>query len=281
MTENPGKNCGKAPQRNEIASGEGWRIADVICHAGPSDRPYEELHTRPCIAIVVAGTFQYRSSRKPDLMTPGSILLGNAGECFTCGHEHGTGDRCISFSYDAGLFECVAHEAGGRTGFKAASLPPIRALAAIAAKASALCESTDRSRCEEIAIELAARAIEVEGGIQRDHTDGGPGPLARVSRVIRAIENEPGLPVDLASLARMARLSPYHFLRTFQGLTGVTPHQYLLRARLRRAAVRLVSEERKVAEIAFDCGFGDLSNFNRAFRNEFGMTPRIYRRTGL
>jgi AraC-like DNA-binding protein len=61
----------------------------------------------------------------------------------------------------------------------------------------------------------------------------------------------------------------------------VTPHQYLLRARLRRAAVRLVSEEKKIAEIAFDSGFGDLSNFNRAFRNEFGMTPRMYRRTGL
>ncbi|MBV9036581.1 MAG: helix-turn-helix transcriptional regulator [Acidobacteriaceae bacterium] len=88
------------------------------------------------------------------------------------------------------------------------------------------------------------------------------------------------MPADLVSLAHLARLSPYHFLRTFQVLTGTTPHQYLLRGRLRRAAVRLLSEKRKIAEIALDCGFEDLSNFNRAFRSEFGMSPRLYRRAG-
>ncbi|MBV9036580.1 MAG: hypothetical protein JO182_18975 [Acidobacteriaceae bacterium] len=99
------------PRRTEIASGEGWCISDIVCSAGPRDRPYEESHTCPCIAIVAAGTFQYRSARKPDLMVPGSILLGNAGDCFCCGHEHGTGDRCICFSYDSGWFERVVHEA--------------------------------------------------------------------------------------------------------------------------------------------------------------------------
>src|SRR4051794_36793100 len=89
-----------SPRYATIAGGEGWSIFDVICGAGPRDRPYEESHTRPCIAVVAAGTFQYRSGRKPDLMAPGSVLLGNAGECFACGHEHGVGDRCVSFSYE-------------------------------------------------------------------------------------------------------------------------------------------------------------------------------------
>jgi AraC-like DNA-binding protein len=259
-----------------IARGEGWSISDVVCNAGPRDRPYDESHTRPCIAIVAAGTFQYRSGRHPDLMAPGSILLGNAGDCFTCGHEHGVGDRCVSFAYEPGWFEGIAH--GAR--FRGSSLPPLRATASMAARAAALLLSAEQGSCEELAIQLAARVLALESGVKRENCGAQPAPLARVSRVIRTIENEPGAPTDLAGLARLARLSPYHFLRTFQVLTGVTPHQYLLRARLRRAAVRLLAGKRNIAEIALDCGFGDLSNFNRAFRAEFGMTPRMYRRAG-
>jgi AraC-like DNA-binding protein len=81
-------------------------------------------------------------------------------------------------------------------------------------------------------------------------------------------------------LAREAGLSPYHFLRTFERLTGVTPHQFVMRARLREAAIRLVAESGNVLDIALDCGFGDVSNFNRAFRTEFGASPRAYRQGG-
>jgi transcriptional regulator GlxA family with amidase domain len=93
------------------------------------------------------------------------------------------------------------------------------------------------------------------------------------------IENNEEIPEDLTSLAGIARLSPYHFLRTFQALTGTTPHQYLLRVRLRRAAIRLKVESARISDIALDCGFGDISNFNRAFRAEFGINPRRYRST--
>jgi AraC family transcriptional regulator len=82
----------------------------------------------------------------------------------------------------------------------------------------------------------------------------------------------------VASLAREARLGAYHFLRTFQRLTGVTPHQYVMRARLRDAAARLARGRAKVLDVALDSGFGDVSNFNRAFPVEFGVSPRVYRR---
>jgi AraC-like DNA-binding protein len=78
-------------------------------------------------------------------------------------------------------------------------------------------------------------------------------------------------------MAAEARLSPWHFLRCFEDLTGTTPRQYLLRTRLRRAAVRLRDETTRIVDIAFECGFGDISNFNRAFRAEFGRTPRAFR----
>jgi AraC-like DNA-binding protein len=58
----------------------------------------------------------------------------------------------------------------------------------------------------------------------------------------------------------------------------VTPHQYVLRARLREAATRLAADASKVLDVALDCGFGDVSNFNRSFRAEFGVAPRVFRR---
>ena len=94
---------------------------------------------------------------------------------------------------------------------------------------------------------------------------------------MRRIERDADTPLTLGTLASEAGLSPCHFLRTFEGLTGATPHQYLRRARLRRAAERLATGRGRVVDVAFASGFGDVSNFNRAFRAEFGVSPRRYR----
>jgi len=60
-------------------------------------------------------------------------------------------------------------------------------------------------------------------------------------------------------------------------VTGITPHQWLIRARLCEAARRLAQGDEAVTNIAFDVGFEDLSNFIRSFRSEFGVSPRRYR----
>ena len=74
---------------NILASGDGWSAGDVVCSAGPQDRPYEEQHGSISIAIVLEGSFQYRSAYGSAVMSPGSLLLGNLDQCFECGHEHG------------------------------------------------------------------------------------------------------------------------------------------------------------------------------------------------
>ncbi|MGH6779787.1 MAG: helix-turn-helix transcriptional regulator, partial [Bradyrhizobium sp.] len=68
-----------------------------------------------------------------------------------------------------------------------------------------------------------------------------------------------------------------HFLRLFASVLGVTPHQYLVRSRLRHAARLLADEERAVTEIAYDVGFGDLSNFVRTFHRAAGVSPMKFR----
>jgi AraC-like DNA-binding protein len=79
--------------------------------------------------------------------------------------------------------------------------------------------------------------------------------------------------VDLAATAAQVDLSPFHFLRVFSRAIGVTPHQYLVRSRLRRAARLLAERERSVTDIALDVGFADLSNFVRTFHRAAGVPP--------
>jgi AraC-like DNA-binding protein len=81
----------------------------------------------------------------------------------------------------------------------------------------------------------------------------------------------------LDDVATRAGLSPWHFLRVFADVVGATPHQYLLRARLRRAARMLVDTPAAITDIAADVGFGDLSNFVRTFGRAAGLSPRAYR----
>ena len=78
-----------------------------------------------CIALVTEGTFRYRSANGSAVMTPGSLLLGNVATCFECGHQHGIGDRCLSFQFSPEFLEPVfAATARGRFGFRAPRLPP-------------------------------------------------------------------------------------------------------------------------------------------------------------
>lgn len=229
---------------------------------------------------MVGGTFQYRSRNGRELMTPGALLLGSTGQSFECGHEHGRGGRCISFSYSQEFWERLTADMGASpagAGFRMLRLPPIWELSPLIARASAALAGSTDTDWEELIIQLTAQAIQLDHGLPLIYGDAEPGAAARVTRVVRMIERHPDDSHRLGSLAREARLSPYHFLRTFQRLTGVTPHQYILRTRLQRAAVRIRTESTKILDLALECGFGDVSNFNRTFRAEFGVSPRRYR----
>ncbi len=295
--------------RRVLAGGAQWSVSDVSCTAGPHDRAFEEQHSEVCIAIVTAGSFQYRSSVGRELMTPGSLFLGNPGQHYECGHEHGFADRCLSFTYERQYFEQLAAEAdipSRSVPFRMLRVPPVRKLSGVVARACAAVSRADlasghrqnspkqaqpRARTsiqhaadlrpfatqwEELSIELAARALEFAGS-GNSQPGSMPAAEARVTRVVRSMEDRLHEEHRLDTLASEAKLSRYHFLRIFRQLTGLTPHQYLLRTRLRRAATRLLRERARVLDIALDLGFGDLSNFNHAFRAEFGASPRSYR----
>lgn len=261
---------------NIVAEGPGWQVRDVICDSGPRDKAFEEQHRDVSIAIVTRGSFQYRTRAGSAVLVPGSLLLGNAGACFECGHEHAPGDRCLAFHIAPQCFEdTIAVTGATRATFDRPSLPPLPQLAPILASAESARDAGDGGAFEEIVLRLSgavaslltpARRMTITARDER-----------RVTLAARRIEADADSKLTIAALAREAAMSPYHFLRTFRQVIGVTPHQYVLRTRLNRAAVRLRAGDEPVAAIAFDAGFNDLSTFNRRFRRLMGATPGDYR----
>ncbi|HEX2328956.1 MAG TPA: AraC family transcriptional regulator [Candidatus Angelobacter sp.] len=262
-----------------LAAGPGWTVQDVICTCGPGDRPFEESHSGFSVAIVAAGTFQYKSSAgggrsRRELMTPGAILLGSPGQCFECGHEHGYGDRCISFWFDSPYF---SHITGVDTHFNTLGLPPLKDFSAVVAAALASYSDPANAEWEALGVKLAGKAAQLSARLEHRHDELLPSAESRITRALRRVDGDLHSPLSLRDLAAEARLSPYHFLRLFEKVTGLTPHQFVRRARLRKAATRLLESRETVLEIALDSGFADVSNFNRAFRGEFGCNPRLFR----
>jgi AraC-like DNA-binding protein len=84
-------------------------------------------------------------------------------------------------------------------------------------------------------------------------------------------------PLDVAALARAARLSPAHFSREFRRTFGESPHQYLLTRRLERAAALLRSTDRTVAEICITVGLRSVGSFTTSFGRAYGKSPTEYR----
>jgi AraC-like DNA-binding protein len=245
----------------------------VLCTAGPQDRPYEEEHSAFSIAVVIQGSFQYHSSCGAAVMSPGALLLGNWGQKFECRHEHAAGDRCLSFHYTPEFFDRC-----GVPAFRVPRIPALPELAPWVAMAQLAAEAPEKVRFDELALGLISTVADVVGLSPKGDRAPGPANERRISATLRFIEAHFTEPLPLAQLASNASMSAFHFLRAFQQVTGLTPHQYLLRTRLRQAAMRLATRRERILDIALGSGFGDLSNFNHAFRAEFGVSPRVYRR---
>lgn len=99
----------------------------------------------------------------------------------------------------------------------------------------------------------------------------------RVARYALELKSEFGKHLNLAEAARRVALSPRQFTRLFRQITGQNWCKYVLDLRLKRAADVLISTDKSVLEIAFECGFEDLSHFHRSFKVAFGSPPLVYR----
>ncbi|HWE78332.1 MAG TPA: AraC family transcriptional regulator, partial [Pseudolabrys sp.] len=131
---------------------------------------------------------------------------------------------------------------------------------------------------DEIGQMFAARFVEVASGKTAKAVTASLRDRRRAVEAALWIDAHSHREIDLEQAADQAGISAFHFLRLFSAVLGVTPHQYLVRSRLRHAARLLPDEERAITDIAYDIGFNDLSNFVRTFHRAAGVSPLKFRK---
>lgn len=103
--------------------------------------------------------------------------------------------------------------------------------------------------------------------------------LSPLERVLRHIEAHLDAPLSVASLAKVAGFSPFHFARLFASQVGESPMSHVRRRRLQRAARRLNEDPPPdLVQLAFECGFESQEAFTRAFKQGLGVTPGRFKR---
>jgi AraC-like DNA-binding protein len=99
--------------------------------------------------------------------------------------------------------------------------------------------------------------------------------LCRARDLLREVR-EPS--PSIADLARDVQISPFHFIRQFEAVFGVTPHQFRIQARLDAAKHLLAAGRYSVTDVCMEVGFSSLGSFSALFTQRIGEAPSAYRR---
>ena len=250
-------------------------VSEFRCSAGPDDTPFVEQFGCHSVSYVRKGSFGCRSRGRSFELVAGSILVGHPGDEFICTHDHVCGDECLSFFLDPELVESI----GDRTEvWRVGAVPPLPELMVLGELAQAAAEGRSDVGLDEVGALFASRFVEVVSGRPQKPAATTARDRRRAVETALWIDAHSHQEIDLEHAAGQADISPFHFLRLFSSVLGVTPHQYLVRTRLRHAARLLADDDRPVTDVAYDVGFGDLSNFVRTFHRAAGVSPLKFRR---
>ena len=99
----------------------------------------------------------------------------------------------------------------------------------------------------------------------------------RIRRVTSVLDQQYRDPPSIEDLAAVVGLSVSRLAHLFRSETGMSIQTFIRERRLLMAAMLLVQTHERISQIAYSVGFGDVSNFNHAFKRRFSMSPRQYR----
>lgn len=130
------------------------------------------------------------------------------------------------------------------------------------------------SLCTQIAVNMLRQAknnlpllLRERNYVERDN----------IKRIIEFLQEKYNEDYSLEDMARLANLSPYHFIRVFKAQTGKTPYEFLLDIKIENAKELLRFANRNITEICFLCGFKNPSHFAAIFKRRVGVSPSEYR----
>src|ERR1700738_1719912 len=249
-------------------------VSDFRCSAGPGATPFVEQYRCHSVSYVRKGSFGCRTRGRTFELVAGSILVGFPGDEYVCTHDHVCGDECLSFFLGPELVEAIGDRAEV---WRVGAAPPLPELMVLGELAQAAADGRSDIGLDEVGQLFASRFVEMVSGRSREPATVTARDRRRSVETALWIDANSHQEIDLEDAAGQADISPFHFLRLFSTVLGVTPHQYLVRSRLRHAARLLADDARSVTDVAYDVGFGDLSNFVRTFHRAAGVSPRAFR----
>src|SRR3954453_18422061 len=249
-------------------------VSEFRCTARPGDLPFAERYPGFSLSYVRKGSFGCHHRGRFFELVPGSVLVGHPGDEYTCTHDHVCGDECLSFFLAPELVEAIGDS---QNPWQVGAVPPLPELVVLGELAQAAADGSSDIGLDEIGQVLASRFVEVVSGTPRKAGPDAARDRRRAVETALWIDAHSHHQINLDDAAAQAGISPFHFLRLFSQTLGVTPHQYLVRSRLRHAARRLADDDSPITDIAYDVGFSDLSNFVRTFGRAAGASPLKFR----
>lgn len=262
-------------QIERLSQNQSMTVLNYRCTASPNDKPFTELFAAHSLSYVRKGSFGCHSRNRSFELVPGSLLVGRTGDEYQCTHDHHCGgDECLSFQLASDFVDSIG---GDDKVWRVGRVPPLPDLMVLGELAWSAAQGHCDVGADEVGLVLTQRFLVLLS--ERPQNLGKPDARQRRCVIETAVwlDENSHQPLSLDMLADKAGLSPFHFLRVFTRVLGVTPHQYLLRSRLRRAVHLLTEPELSVLEVAIEAGFNDLSNFIRTFNRAAGMSPGQFR----
>lgn len=257
------------PARSRLYGGAHFR-----CRGDGGQADQIRQYETSCFSVVTSGALAYASEDGAGLAGPGTIITGNEARMFS--YRFPSGDpvvRSLVTISPLATAEVAADLGLSRADFPAPLIPPskqtLRLYAAI--RRLAVHDQSD----DELALRTAAGLMTLGRPAPRAE----PGRLERrrVAEVARYLDIAYAEPITLEQMAELANLSRFHFIRVFRQVVGENPRAYLIAARLRAAADRLMETREPVISVALNSGFNDISHFTNSFRRAFGVSPRQLR----
>lgn len=236
----------------------------------------EEITKDVAVTFVQSGSFALLEGKTSRTFRPGDVLLSRPGRVRRYHHfEECPSDVCLSISFAPETVEDAL-------GSSAQPSPPSRIARGPATEfahssVQLALASLDRFWIEELAFHCML-ALNSDAWVRIGQTSANAAHAHRIRAAMQLMSEGLAERCSLTSVSRRVGMSPFHFARTFSGLVGLSPHQYLLRLRLRHSAVML-RHGASVTTAALSSGFDNLAHFSRSFRRRFGINPSKYTST--
>jgi AraC-like DNA-binding protein len=266
-----------------ITEGTGYRLGLWQC-SDPEPGAHEpERAALFGLIFPVTGAFVRERDGERELVDSTRVVFENAGEWYRIHHPVAGGDRCTVLELAGSLAEALAADLEPprrRAVFERQAAPASARLYALHRElvSAARSPARDPLALDELSFTVMRLALRATRHTRRTARRASRHRQLAVQRALELIHADYRTPIPLASIARHAGYSPYHFARVFRERVGVSVHRYVTRLRLRACYEAVLDGECALTGLALSYGFASHSHFTHAFRREFGSPPSRMRR---